>query len=484
MQKIAQYVLSAYSFISDPLDKILDVGNQSKIGNPIPSFDEHLLINLCAEAQEIFKKEKNVLEIKGNFIIVGDIHGSFHDLLRILNFIQQNNSKVLFLGDYVDRGNFSLECITILFALKIIQPDNFFLLRGNHEFDSLCSQYGFKDEILNFHDPKKPKNSSNQQINVDDSDFTSPQYEDEYYPNHNDIGCYKYSETLYDAFVKTFAYLPIAAIVNNKTFCIHGGISPRLENIKSLNKSIVRPINSFEESTLFADVVWSDPSENFESMFEENPRGRGYLFNEYSLIKFLSDNSLDKIIRAHQCVLNGSLVQFDDKCITVFSASSYTQPLGNCSGILQLFEKDNSITITTFPPLYRLLKSEATYYKVESLTPRDAQIRNYFSILHPKLLSNATVKIVAKHRGNKIIGHSSDSSLQSHGTPLKRSNVMRPKLVTNQKKSCQNALKSAIYQTGSLPTLNNDNNNANNQINGNKNDPNYLTRSFSSLLDV
>lgn len=160
MSETAEYVSSAYSFIyTYPLDKLLDFGYQSREGNPIPSFDEELLINLCSEAEQIFEKEKNILELDGDLIIVGDIHGSLHDLLRILKYIHEKNTKVLFLGDYVDRGNFSLECITILFSMKILYPNQFYLLRGNHEFDSICSQYGFKSEILNHHIPKKNRKS-------------------------------------------------------------------------------------------------------------------------------------------------------------------------------------------------------------------------------------------------------------------------------------------------------------------------------------
>lgn len=93
----------------------------------IPSFDEELIIDLCFNAQNIFQKESNILELEGDLIVVGDIHGSLHDLLRILKFIQEGKFNVLFLGDYVDRGNFSLECITLLYALKIIYPDQYYI---------------------------------------------------------------------------------------------------------------------------------------------------------------------------------------------------------------------------------------------------------------------------------------------------------------------------------------------------------------------
>ena len=93
MKKAAQYILSAYSFLfTQPLDKILNIGYLSLNGNPIPSFDENLLLELCTEAKEVLEKEKNILKLQGDFIIVGDIHGSLHDLLRILKFIHENQS--------------------------------------------------------------------------------------------------------------------------------------------------------------------------------------------------------------------------------------------------------------------------------------------------------------------------------------------------------------------------------------------------------
>ena len=75
--------------------------------------------------------------------------------MRILNIVEKDQSKVLFLGDYVDRGNFSLECITLLFSLKVLKPTKYYLLRGNYEFEIMASNYGFKKEILNYHNPKK-----------------------------------------------------------------------------------------------------------------------------------------------------------------------------------------------------------------------------------------------------------------------------------------------------------------------------------------
>lgn len=426
MSKIASYILSAYSFIfKESLDKLLDVGYQSKNGNPIPSFDELLLIELCTEAQDIFKNEENLLNISGDVIIVGDIHGSLHDLLRILHYIQENKSKVLFLGDYVDRGNFSLECITILFALKVIRPDIFYLIRGNHEFDQICGKYGFKDEILNHHNPKKMKNnivpesqssdpshSSTSEL-LHEKEEQSKQYE-EYLANHNDMDCYKYSESLYNAFISAFSYLPIGAIVNGTTFCIHGGLSPRMETIDNLINNIQRPISTFEESELLTDVVWSDPTSNVSSLYGENPRGRGYLYNSSSVMLFLVKHSMKRIIRGHECVKKGSLKHFNEKLITIFSASSYDKNMGNHSAVLELFQNDDEFKITHFEPLQRLQKYDAAYYKVQPFEKSEVKIPSYFSFHHPSLSSHGGIRMVTNKKFHSIPFQRSQNSFFFH----------------------------------------------------------------------
>lgn len=297
MGKISSYILSTYSTIFAHSPKtISDVGYELKGGTPIPSFEENILIDLCTEVQEILEQEDNVLELNGDFIIVGDIHGSFHDLLRIIHFIQEKPSKVLFLGDYVDRGNFSLECITILFAIKSEYPDSVYLIRGNHEFDSLCSQYGFKDEIMNYHNPKKQSTAKRQQNNTSQSSDGKPVQRDDFDTNYNDTNCYQYSEALYYSFIKAFSYLPIASIINNTTFCIHGGLGKKLDNIENINKLIQRPIDNFEDCKLLSDALWSDPTDCPEGSYIPNPRGRGNLFNNRAVSMFLKNNNLKRMI--------------------------------------------------------------------------------------------------------------------------------------------------------------------------------------------
>ena len=442
MDNIASYVLSAYSFIYEkPIDELFNVRYQSLLGNPIPSFEENTLIELCIEVEQIFMKENNLLEINGDIIIVGDIHGSLHDLLRILKFIQDQNSKVLFLGDYVDRGNFSLECITILYALKISQPDRFFLIRGNHEFDSICSIYGFKNEILNYH--KKQTTPYTNETNQNKKSSLSPigkiQFdEDEYCTGRfsQNSNCYKYSEKLYQSFIHSFSYLPISAKLNSTTFCMHGGLSPNLEHTDQINTLIKRPIDSIESNDLISDLVWSDPSHSTHRIFEDNPRGCGYLFNRDSVINFLKRNSLTRIIRAHQCIKKGVEKMFNDKCITVFSASSYDKVVQNYSSILQLFENDDTIKVHTFKPLQRLEKCDCIYYKVQSRFSNEEKSRFCFSLMHPRLVSSVNDRsAIIKTSSRSIRSQKSENSIYSyHPYHSKSMNFVIPKFVTNKKK--------------------------------------------------
>lgn len=417
MKKKASYILSSYSFLSThSLDDLLNVGYDDRYGKPIPSFDEKTLIDLCDEVTEVLEQESNVIEIEGDYVIVGDIHGSFHDLLRVLNFIFESNMKALFLGDYVDRGQFSLECITLLYALKVMYPTTIYLLRGNHEFDSICSIYGFKNEILN----------------------------DEYInPN-----CYKYTEDLYNSFIKSFSYLPLAAIVNKSTFCIHGGLSPNFEFIDDINLKIKRPINSFEENKLLTDLLWSDPTS--WSCCSENPRGYGYLFNREIVFDFLKKNSIKRLIRAHQCVKNGCKSIFDDACITVFSVSSYAKFLGNDSSVIKIFNNNDCVEVSSFLPLRHLQKNEAFFYKVKK--PLDQIVdnnTNYFSLIHPVLQNKMHPCISQNVYKNQIVKPVQIKNAKSAKLP-----IAKPKFITNSRNSYPYLKNSVIIVNPSLQKCN------------------------------
>ncbi|ELV13721.1 Serine/threonine-protein phosphatase PP1-beta catalytic subunit [Tupaia chinensis] len=142
-------------------------------------------------------------------LLEGDIHGQYTDLLRLFEYGGfPPEANYLFLGDYVDRGKQSLETICLLLAYKIKYPENFFLLRGNHECASINRIYGFYDECKR-----------------------------------------RFNIKLWKTFTDCFNCLPIAAIVDEKIFCCHGGLSPDLQSMEQIRR-IMRPTDVPDTGTL------------------------------------------------------------------------------------------------------------------------------------------------------------------------------------------------------------------------------------------
>ena len=198
------------------------------------------------------------------------------------------------MGDYVDRGKQSIECICLLLAYKIKYDENFFILRGNHESGSINRIYGFFDEC------KK-----------------------------------RYNVKLWKNFVDLFNCLPLAASIDDKIFIVHGGLSPELKLIENLNK-IMRPTDVPEEG-LICDLLWSDPEDNNQG-WGENDRGVSCTFNEAVLKKFLEKNDLDLLCRAHQVVEEGYEFFGNRQLVTVFSAPNYCGEFDNNGAIMDVDE--------------------------------------------------------------------------------------------------------------------------------------------------
>ena len=211
----------------------------------------------------LFKKEPNLMKLQDPVTVVGDLHGQFFDTVKMLDVGgNPENTKYLFLGDYVDRGSFSVEVSLLLFALKLNYTKTIFMLRGNHECRQMTSFFNFRAEVLN-----------------------------------------KYDEETYDLFMETFDALPIGCIVNNRFLALHGGLSPDLKTIEDLNK-IERNIEP-PRSGIFCDILWSDPVEHDkgkqEKLYKQNEvRGCSYFFGVDAANKFLKRNNLLSVIRAHE----------------------------------------------------------------------------------------------------------------------------------------------------------------------------------------
>jgi hypothetical protein len=180
------------------IDRLLEVrGNRP--GKAV-QLQEYEIKYLCTKAREIFIGQPILLELEAPIKICGDIHGQYYDLLRLFEYGGfPPEANYLFLGDYVDRGKQSLETICLLLAYKIKYPENFFILRGNHECASINRIYGFYDECKR-----------------------------------------RYNIKLWKTFTDCFNCLPIAAIIDEKIFTMHGGLSPDLQSMEQIRR-VMRP---------------------------------------------------------------------------------------------------------------------------------------------------------------------------------------------------------------------------------------------------
>lgn len=256
---------------------------------------ENEVRQLCLKSRDIFLNQPILLELTAPLKICGDIHGQYTDLLRLFEYgTFPPEANYLFLGDYVDRGKQSLETICLLLAYKIKYPENFFLLRGNHECASINRIYGFYDECKR-----------------------------------------RYNIKLWKTFTDCFNCLPVAAIIDDKIFCCHGGLSPDLQTFDQI-KSIARPTD-VPDTGLLCDLLWSDPDKETKG-WGENDRGVSFTFGIDIVTKFLNRHDLDLICRAHQVVEDGYEFFARRQLVTLFSAPNYCGDYDNAGGMMTIDE--------------------------------------------------------------------------------------------------------------------------------------------------
>ncbi|KAF4670898.1 Serine/threonine-protein phosphatase PP1-gamma catalytic subunit [Perkinsus olseni] len=250
---------------------------------------------LCNKSRQIFLEQPNLLELEAPIKICGDVHGQYYDLLRLFEYGGfPPEANYLFLGDYVDRGKQSLETICLLLAYKIKYPENFFLLRGNHECASINRIYGFYDECKR-----------------------------------------RYNIKLWKTFTDCFNCLPVAAIVDEKIFCMHGGLSPELNSMDQI-KRILRPTD-VPDTGLLCDLLWSDPEQDI-SGWGENDRGVSFTFGADIVQACLRKHDLDLICRAHQVVEDGYEFFAKRQLVTLFSAPNYCGEFDNAGAMMSVDE--------------------------------------------------------------------------------------------------------------------------------------------------
>lgn len=258
---------------------------------------ENDLKRLCDYVSELLLEESNVQPVSTPVTVCGDIHGQFYDMKELFRIGgEMPNTNYIFMGDFVDRGYYSLETFTLLMCLKARWPDKITLLRGNHESRQITQVYGFYDECQT---------------------------------KYGNANAWRYC-------CRVFDLLTIAAIINESILCVHGGLSPEIRTLDSI-RTIERN-QEIPHRGAFCDLVWSDPEE--VDTWSTSPRGAGWLFGAKVTNEFCYINNLTLICRAHQLVQEGFKYMFDEKLVTVWSAPNYCYRCGNVAAILDFTDTD------------------------------------------------------------------------------------------------------------------------------------------------
>lgn len=254
----------------------------------IKEYTKDNILVLLKNIEDLLDKESNLIRVpkRAKTMVVGDLHGDIETLEKIITlFLDENYKRLIFLGDYVDRGHNQVEVVNVLFYYKRIYPEKIILLRGNHEDPIINRQYGFYDEIaLKFRDTHR---------------------------------------TIFQRYNKVFSKLPIAAMTWNNIFCVHGGVPEGLDIIEEINDL---PINQEEiNCPITKQLIWNDPKEK-DWEFRKSVRGPDVRkFGKDAFLEFIERNHIKYVIRSHERVKSGVKTFFDDKLISIFTTKTYSK---------------------------------------------------------------------------------------------------------------------------------------------------------------
>ncbi|SOV14873.1 serine/threonine protein phosphatase 8, putative [Plasmodium sp. gorilla clade G2] len=346
------------------------------------------ILLLCDEVAKLFKIENSLEEnVSLPCKVFGDIHGNLYDILDFFNLynwpmhnnknllltetdlrkfeymnndkninvdkkndIQYNDNdiKYIFLGNLINRGNYSLEVICLLFSLKILFPKHIYLLRGNHEDRLFNYIYGFYKDI-------EIKMKTNMEymgiINYQEQVISAHSYE------------------LFNRINDVFEFFPLGVLLDKNILCIHGGIGDSVMTISDyqhIHKPILIPQNvdrysnnkSERVKKIIIDTLWSDPinyNDELDLQLLKNsatydiiPSRRGnitFKFGKHRLNDFLKNNQLKLIIRGHECVQEGYKYNYKRKLLTLFSAQNYCNKYKNNASNAFIVKKNKNIII-------------------------------------------------------------------------------------------------------------------------------------------
>jgi len=300
-----------------------EVGMPSHKWNGVVGLDARLLLSVADECMKIMAKEPTLLRLDPPVYVIGDLHGNYKDFAYFAQAFGLWTSaefvpaRFLFLGDYVDRGLHSIETLAFVLSLKVRYPDKIFLLRGNHE----CSE-----------------------INGDEELYMSGSFKSQCKLTYG----MRDGEELWNAFNRCFDMMPLAAVIDDKVFCVHAGIPRYIArnpdcNILETIASIPRPPSITDD--LVFDLIWADPAtlqeerfigmDGFPPGFGRNTRGPATcVFGKEAVKKFCENSGCSHMIRAHQSPKLGVDISKNAAILTVFSSSHYCGGFNRAASVL------------------------------------------------------------------------------------------------------------------------------------------------------
>ena len=310
-------------------------------------FSNQEIFDLIKEVKPLLEKDHSLIRIRSHCKVFGNIYGVYDDLMRYFESFGNpsddnqmgdiNVMQYIFLGDFCDRGLYSLEVILLLFALKIKYPDFIYLIRGHHEDININEKYGLGEECHErlLDDIKNPL-------------------------------------SIFSNINKAFDCLPFGVLVDNNILLIHGGIGSSINSLEDI-ENIKRPINIEHNVTNTSqlniiDLLWSEYSDNIDNIEVNNERDKnknGFIvkYGKERLNKFLIDNKINLIITAHQFVKDGFTTFNNDRLLTVFSATNYMDKYHNIGGMITIAKKMANKRMNIIPKLININNEKKNMYR-------------------------------------------------------------------------------------------------------------------------